>query len=97
MGISLLGYISPGRILEKEETKASGMEGGRQCRQADAKGHFGEPSCFPQKTKRENGSRREQFTSRISDSKTPPCSHATLPSVRSPFTVSILVVFSEFL
>lgn len=35
----------------------------------------------------------KRFTSRISDFKTPPCSHTTLPSVRSPFTVSILVVF----
>lgn len=39
----------------------------------------------------------KQFTSRISDFKTPPCIHVTLASVRSPFTVGNLVVSSEFL
>lgn len=38
-----------------------------------------------------------KFTSRIPDFKTPPHIHVTLPSVRNPFTVSILVISPQFL
>jgi hypothetical protein len=68
-----------------------GLEEGSQYSQAYAKGTLVSQAVFYRKP-------RKITKYIVADGKqTPPCIHVTLPSMRSPFTVSILVVSSEFL